>query len=127
MKLLALVLILLVGAAPSQSVAPPVLQEPPAVRLPLHFLEEESQANRMFRRREEQEFDLYLVLLQESALKNSDQLELSVDHLAEETGLSHRMNRSVYARLIENSLAILEKDYHLTCLCKILASSWVSL
>lgn len=45
--------------------------------------------------------------------KNSDELEFPVDLLAEETGLSHRMNRSVYARLIENSLAILEKDYQL--------------
>jgi hypothetical protein len=77
----------------------------------MYFLEEESQSSRMFRQREEQEFDLYLILLQESALKNSDKIELSVDHLAEETGLSRRMNRSVYARLIENSLAILEKDY----------------
>ncbi len=67
----------------------------------------------MFHRRQEQEFDLYLILLQESSLKNSDQLELSIDLLAEETGLSHRMNRSVYARLIENSLATLEKDYQL--------------
>jgi len=112
-KLLILVSFLLVGAVHRQvpPLSPP--QEPAVVRLPVHFLEEEGQASRMFRRREEQEFDLYLILLQESALKNSDELEFSVDFLAEETGLSHRMNRSVYARLIENSLAILEKDYHL--------------
>lgn len=113
MKLLLFVSFLLVGAVHRQTPPLSAPQEPSVVRLPMHFLEEESQASRMFRRREEQEFDLYLILLQESALKDSDELEFSVDLLAEETGLSHRMNRSVYARLIENSLSTLEKGYHL--------------
>ena len=87
--------------------------EPSAVLLPLQFLEQAEQVGRMFSRREEIEFDLYLMLLQEKTLQNSEEVIVSLDRLAEKIGLSYRMNRSVYSRILIHALQTLEESYHL--------------
>ncbi|MBI1976553.1 MAG: hypothetical protein HYS56_03490 [Candidatus Omnitrophica bacterium] len=83
------------------------------VPLALWFLEQPELSNRMFHHRQELEFDLYLVLLQEETARKGEVLEIAIDELAKTTGLSRKMNRSVYTRILRNALEALEKEYGL--------------
>lgn len=83
------------------------------VHLGLSFLEESGLSSRMLHHRQELEFDLYLALLQQETVREGGILDTTIDELAKTTGLSRKMNQSVYSRLLHGALEVLEKEYHL--------------
>ncbi len=103
----------LIGFSPKEPLKESLGSSDQSAQIPLRFLEKEDLVPKMVQLRQEWVFDLYLLLLRDQGEKQGEWQEISLDELAGAIGISRRLNRSVYHRILLQSLEILQSDFHL--------------